>query len=95
MNRRVLTACRFDQAEFEMNMRLVGARNLKELVPEMVDASNIHQHLVSVPNDRLYDMNCKSRVFRSVCFKRFMSIHLDESMQGARLRQKMANKAKL
>ena len=49
----------FMQDEFEMNMRLIGARNLKELVPEMVDASNIHQHLVSVPADRLYDMNCE------------------------------------
>jgi len=62
--------------EFEMNMRLVGARNLKELVPEMVDASNIHQHLVAVPGDRLYDTNY-------------------ESIQGARLREKLSEKAKL
>ncbi|KDQ52808.1 hypothetical protein JAAARDRAFT_162334 [Jaapia argillacea MUCL 33604] len=43
--------------EFEMNMRLIGARNLKEIVPEMVDAHNIHQHVVAVPGDRLYDNN--------------------------------------
>ncbi|KAF8552935.1 hypothetical protein OG21DRAFT_1317694 [Imleria badia] len=43
--------------EFEMNMRLLGARNLKEIVPEMVDASNIHMHTVPVPNDNLYDTN--------------------------------------
>jgi len=43
--------------EFEMNMRLLGARNLKEIVPEMVDASNIHLHTVPVPNDSLYDTN--------------------------------------
>ncbi|KAG9312199.1 FMN-dependent dehydrogenase-domain-containing protein [Chiua virens] len=43
--------------EFEMNMRLLGARNLKEIVPEMVDASNIHLHTVPVPRDNLYDIN--------------------------------------
>ncbi|KAF8435122.1 FMN-dependent dehydrogenase-domain-containing protein [Boletus edulis BED1] len=43
--------------EFEMNMRLLGARNIKEIVPEMVDASNIHLHTVSVPNDNLYNNN--------------------------------------
>lgn len=41
-----------------MNMRLLGARNLKEIVPEMVDASNIHLHAVTVPSDHLYDTNC-------------------------------------
>ncbi|KAI0767098.1 FMN-dependent dehydrogenase-domain-containing protein [Fomes fomentarius] len=43
--------------EFEMNMRLLGARNLKEVVPEMVDASSIHSHIVAVPGDRLYESN--------------------------------------
>jgi hypothetical protein len=43
-----------------MNMRLIGARTLKEVVPEMVDAHNIHSHIVSVPGDRLYDSNCAS-----------------------------------
>ena len=46
------------QDEFEMNMRLLGARNLKEVVPEMVDATNIGSHVVAVPGDRLYDSNC-------------------------------------
>ena len=41
-----------------MNMRLLGARTLREVVPEMVDASNIHAHIASVPADRLYDENC-------------------------------------
>ena len=45
--------------EFTMNMRLIGARNLKEIVPEMVDASNIRCHIVSVPGDGLYNSNCK------------------------------------
>jgi L-lactate dehydrogenase (cytochrome) len=44
-------------AEFEMNMRLLGAKTIKEVVPSMVDASNIGLHLVSVPNDALYDAN--------------------------------------
>ncbi|KAF8339391.1 FMN-dependent dehydrogenase-domain-containing protein [Amanita rubescens] len=44
--------------EFEMNMRLLGARTIKDVVPEMVDASNIHSHIVAVPGDRLYDNNC-------------------------------------
>ncbi|KAI0919049.1 hypothetical protein AcV5_002064 [Taiwanofungus camphoratus] len=46
--------------EFEMSMRLLGARTVKELVPEMVDASSIHQHIVSVPTDRLYESNYES-----------------------------------
>ena len=43
--------------EFEMNMRLVGARNIAELVPGMVDTSALHG-AGSVPT--LYDANCKS-----------------------------------
>ena len=52
--------------EFEMNMRLIGARNLKEIVPEMVDASSIQSHIVAVPGDRLYDSNCKFLCTRRV-----------------------------
>lgn len=48
-----------------MNLRLLGAPTLKDVVPEMVDISNIHSHIVSVPNDRLYDQNCES--FRDHC----------------------------
>ncbi|KAI0645201.1 FMN-dependent dehydrogenase-domain-containing protein [Trametes meyenii] len=39
--------------EFEMNMRLLGVRTLKEVVPEMVDASSLQSHIVAVPGDRL------------------------------------------
>ncbi|KAH9944578.1 FMN-dependent dehydrogenase-domain-containing protein [Amylocystis lapponica] len=46
--------------EFEMNMRLLGARTIKEIVPEMVDAGSIHSHIVSVPDDRLYHSNYES-----------------------------------
>lgn len=48
------------QEEFEMNMRLIGARNVKEITRGMVDASNIGSHVVSVPRDRLYDSNYES-----------------------------------
>lgn len=41
-----------------MNMRLLGAPTLKDVVPEMVDASNLQSHIVAVPGDRLYDTNC-------------------------------------
>ncbi|KAG7091144.1 hypothetical protein E1B28_010198 [Marasmius oreades] len=40
--------------EFEMNMRLIGAPTIKDIVPEMVDASNLSSHIVSVPEDNLY-----------------------------------------
>ncbi|KAG6902768.1 hypothetical protein C0995_011916 [Termitomyces sp. Mi166 len=45
------------QDEFEMNMRLLGAKTIKNVVPSMVDASNIHTHIVAVPGDYLYDSN--------------------------------------
>jgi hypothetical protein len=41
-----------------MNLRLLGARTIRDVVPAMVDASNIHTHLVAVPRDQLYDANC-------------------------------------
>ena len=47
------------QDEFEMNLRLLGAPTLKDIVPSMVDTSNIHAHIVSVPGDNLYNNNCK------------------------------------
>lgn len=47
------------QDEFEMNMRLLGAPTLKDVVPSMVDASNVHTHIVAVPGDNLYNSNCK------------------------------------
>ena len=43
-----------------MNMRLLGARTIKEVVPDMVDASSIHQHIVAVPDDAMYYTNCES-----------------------------------
>ncbi|KAJ6572593.1 FMN-dependent dehydrogenase-domain-containing protein [Mycena sp. CBHHK59/15] len=49
--------------EFEMNMRLLGARTLKEVVPEMVDASNLQSHIVAVPGDNLYNNNYESMLY--------------------------------
>ncbi|KAF9268560.1 glyoxylate dehydrogenase [Marasmius fiardii PR-910] len=43
--------------EFEMNMRLLGARNLSELTPEMVDASALRSHIGNVPQDNLFNNN--------------------------------------
>jgi L-lactate dehydrogenase (cytochrome) len=42
-----------------MNLRLLGAPTIKSVVPEMVDASNIHSHVTAVPSDNLYDSNCE------------------------------------
>ncbi|KZV66454.1 hypothetical protein PENSPDRAFT_755719 [Peniophora sp. CONT] len=48
------------QDEFEMNMRLLGAKTIADVVPEMVDASGIQAHTVTVPGDRLYNSNYES-----------------------------------
>ncbi|TEB30284.1 cytochrome b2 [Coprinellus micaceus] len=46
--------------EFEMNMRLIGAPTIKDIVPDMVDASHLGAHIVAVPEDRLYGANYDS-----------------------------------
>ena len=46
--------------EFEMNMRLLGARTIEDLKPEMVDARALNQHIVTVPQDNLFQQTCKS-----------------------------------
>ncbi|PPQ63026.1 hypothetical protein CVT24_005972 [Panaeolus cyanescens] len=45
------------QDEFEMNMRLLGARSIEELGPDLVDSSNITSHAAAVPSDRLFEGN--------------------------------------
>lgn len=42
--------------EFEMNMRLIGATNLSELTPEMIDASQLSQR-GGHPSDYLFHQN--------------------------------------
>ncbi|KAF8162372.1 FMN-dependent dehydrogenase-domain-containing protein [Pholiota molesta] len=46
--------------EFEMNMRLLGATSIKDIRPDMVDASNLSAHVAAIPGDRLYDTNYES-----------------------------------
>jgi len=53
-------AIRILHDEFEMNMRLIGAPTIRDVVPGMVDASNISVHVSNVPSDRLYDANYES-----------------------------------
>lgn len=69
-----------------MNMRLLGAKTIADVVPEMVDASGIQAHTVAVPGDRLYDNNCKY-LTTSALRQCFLTIEIDESMQHARLRE--------
>ena len=40
-------------------MRLLGARTIQEVVPEMVDSRSIVLHTTTVPSDALYKVNCK------------------------------------
>lgn len=42
-----------------MDMRLLGARTVNELVPEMVDASALTSHFVMTPEDHLFKSTCK------------------------------------
>ncbi|KAM6490743.1 FMN-dependent dehydrogenase domain containing protein [Amanita muscaria] len=46
--------------EFEMNMRLIGANSIRDVVPSMADASCLKSHFVTVPKDRLYGGNYES-----------------------------------
>ena len=55
------------QDEFEMNMRLIGAPTIKDIKRDMVDASSIHQHIVAVPEDKLYHLNCKCNARCALC----------------------------
>jgi len=56
----ILTSLITLKDEFEMNMRLLGAKSLKEVVPSMVDASHVNMHVSAVPEDYLYGGNCKT-----------------------------------
>ena len=50
-----------------MNMRLVGARSISEIVPEMVDASALRSHAGLTPADNLYNTTCTSSLTGCVC----------------------------
>ena len=67
-----------------MNLRLLGAQTIRDVVPAMVDVSNIHTHLVAVPPDQLYDSNCTGFAepvgVNTECF--FRSEHATCTSQG-------------
>lgn len=80
-----------------MNMRLLGARTIAEVVPSMVDARALESHS-SVPNDTLFGVNCACFVLRlsssshrvsDECLWRPFSDKTDESLGGTRLRSKL------
>ena len=69
-----------------MNLRLLGAPTLKDVVPAMVDASNIHNHSVAVPDDRLYQQNCTLTCHIQDHSPFIHSLSVDESMQHVALK---------
>jgi hypothetical protein len=50
-----------------MNMRLLGARTIDDLTPEMVDASALHSHVGLTPPDNLYNTTCEFMPFDLRC----------------------------
>jgi L-lactate dehydrogenase (cytochrome) len=70
-----------------MNMRLLGAPTLKDVVPSMVDASNVHSHIVSVPGDNLYNNNCEPSSSHLHSELLTNSCSPDESLPLARLKE--------
>lgn len=71
-----------------MNMRLIGAPRLKDVVPNMVDTRSISAHIVPVPGDRLYDENCKSMLvpFSVISPMPSLICDIDDAMQIAKLK---------
>jgi len=49
----------------EMNMRLIGARNLSEITPDLVDASALRNRAGLAPTDHLYSQTCEHSCFIS------------------------------
>lgn len=74
-----------------MNMRLLGAPTIKDVVREMVDASNLSSHVVAVPNDSLFNTNCTE--LKLSCLFDANIRNVDEVMQHAVL--KLPLKAKI
>lgn len=48
-----------------MGMRLVGARTIDELTPDLVDASGLHGHVGQTPADNLYNTICTCAAYSS------------------------------
>jgi len=53
----VVRAIQILKDELLMNMRLLGARSIEEVTPEMVDASSITHRNVGVTEDKLFSLN--------------------------------------
>lgn len=49
-----------------MNMRLLGARTIDEIVPELVDASSLSSHFVQTPQDNLFNNTCECLMFAEI-----------------------------
>lgn len=47
-----------------MNMRLLGAKTIKDVVPEMVDAKSLSSHFVMTPQDTLFQNTCACALLR-------------------------------
>lgn len=76
-----------------MNMRLIGAPKLKDVSRDMVDASCLHQHIVAVPDDRLFHANCEFS--GRVTENKILMVCVDESIVGAQLREAKGTKARM
>lgn len=76
-----------------MNMRLLGANTIKDVVPAMVNARSLSSHVTAVPEDRLYGSNCTrffflfSGVEWLILWIVIVAYCVDESMQSAHLRE--------
>lgn len=78
-----------------MNMRLLGAPTLKDVVPDMVDASCLHQHIVAVPDDRLFHLNCGFVPLTSPMGNAMLMCFADESLAYAQLREGKDTKSRM
>ncbi|ELU42074.1 cytochrome b2 [Rhizoctonia solani AG-1 IA] len=76
--------------EFEMNLRLLGAPTIKDVVPAMVDTTSLKSHIVAVPQDSLYYTNCEFSLGTLTQRSRegpVLTRVKDETLSGARLRE--------
>ncbi len=76
----------FEQDEFQMNMRLIGARNVNEIVPGMVDASALHSRVGLSPSDNLYSNTCE---FIYCDARQPLTVFLDQPLITAQFKNKL------
>ena len=68
-----------------MNMRLLGARTIDELVPEMVDASALSSHVVLTPQDTLFQNTCKC--YNAAFALLVADFKIDQPLVGAKFQE--------